>query len=508
MTNDLIKTWSNDYNDYLSDESRCTGTAESISFPASEIEVIEVIKAVRARGESVTIQGARTGIVAGAVPQGGHILNLSRMNHIGDIRTDDKSGERRLTVQPGASLSDIREAIAKKDLMFPPDPTETSASIGGMVACNASGAMTFHYGSTRNWISSLKIVLVDGSVLYLHRGENYARGRSFSLTTEDDRVISGLLPVYTPPDVKTAAGYWVRDNMDMIDLMIGMEGTLGVVTEIELRLIPKPKAIAGLTVFLPTEEAALTLVRVLRGEAIEGFDILPVHPVAIEFFNSDSLDLLRKMRSESTAFSSIPALKPHFHTAVYTEFHGESDEELEEAAMQAMEAISTLGGSDDDTWYATTTRELEPLKAFRHAIPEAANLLIGQRKKDYPELTKLGTDMSVTDEHLESALAMYNAGIAEEDLESVIFGHIGNNHLHVNILPRSQDEYDKGKSLYLSWAKEIVAMGGSVSAEHGIGKIKPPFLKMMYGEDAITGMRALKLLFDPDLALNPGNLFG
>jgi D-lactate dehydrogenase (cytochrome) len=147
------------------------------------------------------------------------------------------------------------------------------------------------------------------------------------------------------------------------------------------------------------------------------------------------------------------------------------------------------------------------LKTFRHAVPESVNMLIGERKKAIPELIKLGTDMSVPDDQLENVMAMYHEGLARAGLEYVIFGHIGNNHVHVNILPRSMEEYEQGKALYLDWAKQVVAMGGSVSAEHGIGKNKTEFLKVMYGEEGIQQMRSMKALFDPHSLLNPGNLF-
>lgn len=506
MSTSLI-SWTDEYQDYLRDESRRIGAADSISFPTSEAEVVAAMKEIRSRGGTITTQGARTGIVAGAVPQGGHILNLSRMNAIGEITREEATGERRLEVQPGAILTDLNKIVEGEGLLFPPDPTEDTASIGGMVACNASGAMTFFYGPTRNWIESLRVVLSDGDTIHLKRGENRATGRSFSLATESGRAIQGDLPAYQLPKVKSAAGYYAADDMDVLDLFIGMEGTLGVLTEVEIKLIPMPGAINGLTVFLPSEDAALKLVRILRGEAVEGFEPISTRPVGIEFFNSDALNLLRRMKSESSAFEKIPALKPHFHTAVYAEFHAETEDALEEAVMGLMETILALGGSDDDTWYATTEREIEPLKAFRHAIPEAVNLLIDQRKRDCPDLTKLGTDMSVPNERLEAAIAMYDSGLRESGLESVMFGHIGNNHVHVNILPHSMEEYERGKSLYLSWARQVVEWGGSISAEHGIGKIKVPFLALMYGEEGIAEMRALKMLFDPGMMLNLGNLF-
>jgi D-lactate dehydrogenase (cytochrome) len=115
--------------------------------------------------------------------------------------------------------------------------------------------------------------------------------------------------------------------------------------------------------------------------------------------------------------------------------------------------------------------------------------------------------MSVPDNELENVMRMYHEGLAQAGLEYVIFGHIGNNHVHVNILPRSMAEYAKGKALYLDWARQVVAMGGSVSAEHGIGKIKTEFLKLMVGDTGIAEMRKLKALFDSNGLLNPGNLF-
>jgi len=490
-----IISCTSDYDDYLSDESRRLGTADSISFPTTEAEVIEIIK--NTKGLPITVQGARTGIVAGAVPEGGLILNLSRMNAIGE------ASDSAITVQPGALLSDLRAAIEPAGLLFPPDPTETTASLGGMVACNASGAMSFRYGPTRNWVDSIRVVLADGDTLAIRRGDCMAQGRSFSLRTESGCVIEGTLPSYAMPGVKSAAGYYVTDDMDLIDLFIGSEGTLGVITEIGLKLTTRPEAIQSLTLFLPTEEAVIALVDIARhAEPVEA------RVVAIEFFNHDALDLLRNAKSTNPAFESIPTLKPHYHSALYLEYHADDAEQIEEAVMDLMETVMELGGSDDDTWFATTDREMEPIKAFRHATPEAVNLLIGERKRDCPELTKLGTDMSVPDDQLAAAIAMYDAGLAANGLESVMFGHIGDNHVHVNILPHDMDEYARGKELYLTWAREVVKMGGSVSAEHGIGKLKVPFLQMMYGEQAISEMRAVKKLFDPEARLERGVMFG
>lgn len=501
--NDFVRPFESSYEDYCRDESRRSGNMSAISFPEDEAGILKSLRWAVEHGKSVTVQGSRTGIVGGAVPAGGLAINLSRMNRIGEPEVD-ADGESSIIVAPGAILSDVRKVAEMRGLFFPPDPTETSASIGGMVACNASGAMTFHYGSTRHWARALRVVLPNGDAISIRRGEVHAKKRSFTLSTAGGATISGTLPSYVMPNVKSAAGYFCADDMDLIDLFIGMEGTLGIVSEVDLRLIRKPMCVYGITVFLPSEAAAMTLVRILRGGEENRLSVVPV---AIEFFNKDALQLLREMRSTNSAFEGIPTIVERFHSAVYAEFHGDDEEALDEMIMELSEIIIEVGGSEDDTWLATNEKELERLKQFRHATPEAVNLLIDQRRRGNPGITKLGTDMSVPDSCLQTVLEMYNGDLDRTGLESVIFGHIGNNHLHVNIIPRDLDEFAVGKTLYLDWARKVVQMGGSVSAEHGIGKIKTPFLEIMYGADAIAEMRNLRALFDPAGMLNPGDLF-
>ncbi len=467
--------------EYLRDESRRVGTAERIVFARTEEECRAVLRA----GRPVTIQGARTGIAGGAVPEGGVILNLSRMNQVGRVEGD------RLRVQPGALLSEIRQVAAAAGLFFPPDPTEASASIGGMLACNASGAMSYHYGPTRHWVGALRVLLPDGEVLRLERGQALD-GLAFSLTTEGGRALAGTLPALNMPAVKSAAGYFIRPGMDVLDLFIGMEGTLGIITEAELILRPAPPVRQALCAFFPEEAPALAFVRFLREQ---------LDPVAIELFGHRALQLLRDAELD------VPKPPVHAHTAIYVEFHGQGAEALEEPVMAAAGRMVDLGAREDDCWFADSPRELEIQKAFRHATPEAVNLLIDRRRRDCPALTKLGTDMSVPDAQLEAVMKLYRDDLAAAGLEYVIFGHIGNNHVHVNILPRSLEEMEQGKVLYGRWARAVVAMGGSVSAEHGIGKIKVALLETRFGPEGIAAMRAVKRLFDPAGLLNPGNLF-
>lgn len=475
-----------DHADYLSDESRRAGRAEKIVFPRSTAEVKDALQVAVEKGWAVTVQGGRTGITGGCVPDGGLILNLSRMNAIGGVDGDC------MTIQPGALLADIRTTVGgggDPAMFFPSDLTETTASIGGMVSNNASGARSFKYGPVRNWIQALEVVLANGETVRIQRGVHKASGLDFKLGSIEGR-LPDISHLRRCDSVKSAAGYFVKPDMDLVDLFIGAEGTLGVVTGVTIKLLPEPEQMNGLTAFFANENESIEFVRFLR----DAGSTIP--PTAIEFFDAQSLGLLRRMKAENDAFADLPVLNPDFHTAIYFEFDCDVPDAVIDRADEAIEC-----------WFAEGEHEIEALRNFRHAIPESVNMLIGERKKTTPDLTKLGTDMSVPDDRLEDVMRMYHEGLTEAGLEYVIFGHIGNNHVHINILPCSMEEYEKGKALYLEWAKQVVEWGGSVSAEHGIGKIKVEFLKLMYGDDGIKEMKRLKGLFDPENLLNRGNLF-
>jgi D-lactate dehydrogenase (cytochrome) len=168
MTNNsgIFKNVEQDYPDYISDESRHAGEADSISFPVTEQDLIEQLVFAGKSGIPVTVQGARTGIAGGAVPESGHIINLSRMKKIDTPYKRSEKDVYFVKTQPGALLSEIRDRVKQEtggSFFFPPDPTETSASIGGIVASNASGACSFRYGSTRNYVERLRIILLNGS---------------------------------------------------------------------------------------------------------------------------------------------------------------------------------------------------------------------------------------------------------------------------------------------------------------------------------------------------------
>ena len=526
-----IRPFTSEYDEYLKDESRSMGEAQTVSFPTDEEQVRAILRQLHEDATPVTVQGGRTGLAAGAVPHGGHVLNLSKMNRClgmrvqdADVAAENPAGQPAffVSVQPGVVLSQLRKDLEDKNVatagwdaqslaawerfcdapeqFFPTDPTETSATIGGIVACNASGARSFSYGPARPHVSALRVVLSDGDVLELRRGETFADGNRLDLVTESGRALAVELPSYTMPRAKNASGYYAAPGMDAIDLFIGSDGTLGVITQIELALLPVPAVTWGVSCFLPSEQAALDLT-VLARENLSC-------AAAIEYFDADALDILRVQKAQSTAFASLPAIADDARCCVYVELACGSEEEAYEALYRLGGLLTQVGGSEEATWVGRTALDREAQRFFRHAVPESVNMLIDERRKADPTITKLGSDMAVPDEHLHEVVAMYRRTLAEEGLQTAVWGHIGDNHLHVNVLPRDHEDYARGKALYQRWAQTVSDLGGAVSAEHGVGKLKRDFLRTMYGDEAIAQMARTKLQLDPKAQLGRGNLFG
>ncbi|OUO64532.1 FAD-binding oxidoreductase [Collinsella sp. An268] len=516
----LIRPFEAEYEDYVRDESRSRGHAESISFPTSEEEVREALRALAPEAVPVTVQGARTGLAAGAVPAGGHVMNLSRMNRYLGLRQDEE-GRFYLRVQPGVVLLDLRRHLAARDIpaagwddaslralealsaaplqMFPTDPTETSACLGGMAACNASGARSFRYGPMRGHVSALRLVLADGDVLALRRGEARARGRALALTTEGGRALAIDLPTYEMPACKNASGYYAADDMDALDLIIGSDGTLGIITEIELALMPAPAITWAVSCFLADERQVLDATCLLRRSL--------AHASALEYFDEAALRILRAQRAAGAAFASLVEPPAGARACLYVELACDTEDEAMEDLARVGAALEEVGASERSTWVARTDVDREALTFFRHAVPESVNMLIDERRRIDPSVTKLGSDMAVPDERLHDVVALYRTTLAEAGLEAAAWGHIGNNHLHVNVLPRDASDYAAGKRLFARWAREVAAMGGAVSAEHGVGKLKRDFLREMYGRRALVEMARVKQVFDPQGQLGRGNLF-
>ncbi|WP_409969543.1 FAD-binding oxidoreductase [Bengtsoniella intestinalis] len=519
---DCIHTVSTEYQEFLKDESRTVGVAETISFPTSHNQVVDIVHWCAQNSQSVTIQGARTGVAAGAVPFGGHVMNFSKLSRVLGCEVVDDGFA--FTVEPGLSLIELNKMIATKKFdttgwdedaiaafhgfldapaqFYPPDPTESTCSVGGMVSCNASGARSFRYGSIRGHLLGLRVVLSDGEVVTLRRGETMAQGRTLTLQCESGKTITLDLPTYQMPHTKNASGYYMADDMDAVDLFIGADGTLGVITEVTIVTTPLPREIWGVSCFFANEEQAVDFVERVR-EHPDNRQYL----AAVEYFDPFALAILRTQKQTGTAFKQLPEIPEHYNACVFCELHCDSPDTAQTALFALGDDMELAGGDSVNTWVARNEGDLHLLQFFRHAVPESVNMIIDARKKQEPIITKLGSDMSVPDSQLKAVFALYQTTLQAAGLEYAIWGHIGDNHLHVNILPRNADEFHKGKALFKLWAEKTTAMGGAVSAEHGVGKMKASFLEIMYGTKGIDQMRRLKSALDPENRLNQGNLF-
>jgi D-lactate dehydrogenase (cytochrome) len=519
-----------EYPDYLRDESRVTAPrADALLWPETEADVLAALALARERGWPVTVSAARTGIVAASVPlSGGMVLSLEKMSMLKELVHHPATDTWSLMVEPGALLCGIQEsadnnfyfytsrwparaqaAVAvlkerKLRLFYPPDPTEMSATIGGTVATNASGARTFKYGATRPFVRRLRVALADGTVLDIPRGAVLARDGVLTIPPElvavgEPRALRVPLPGYVMPATKHCAGYFAAPAMDLIDLFIGSEGTLGIITEVEIELRVRTKARLSVMAFFAGETQALDFVVALREAIAQGiFDV-----EALEYFGASALQLLRDRRTPSD--KTIPEIPPA-EAAIFAEF-AISDDAME-AAMELLEQYLICHGSSTDTaWAGMDDAEIQKMKLVRHAVPETINQTIGERKRTLPALHKIATDLAVPDQQLHAIMQFYHEQLDHAGLQYAIFGHIGNNHLHVNILPCDEAELTRAKDLYRAFAEKAIALNGTVAAEHGIGKLKCEFLRSMFGDEGIAQMRAVKAALDPTGMLNPGTLF-
>ncbi|MFW6182126.1 MAG: FAD-binding oxidoreductase, partial [Spirochaetota bacterium] len=368
-------------------------------------------------------------------------------------------------------------------------------TIGGTVATNASGARTFFYGPTREYVTGLEAVLPTGELLRLRRGDIREREGRFTVRREQGSPLVVPAPTYRMPRTKHAAGFYSAPGMDLIDLFIGSEGVLGIVTQVTVRLVQAPPAVMGAVAFFRDETRCLSFVKRAREE--------PARPLALEYFDRASLELLRGAREREGSSSEIPEV-PDSGGAVYFEFVYDGEQELRERVERWSEAAGD--GQAADPWGALTRRDIDRLKAFRHTLPETVNQIIAGRKRDDHRIHKVGTDMAVPHDRLEEMVACYRDALSAEGLEHVLFGHVGDSHLHVNMLPSSFEELQKARELYRLFARTAVSLGGTVSAEHGIGRIKKEYLPILYDREALGQMRRIKEALDPEGLLNPGVL--
>lgn len=471
------------------------GHAVRVVFPENAQEVADVLAEATRERVAVAVAGAGTGIVGGRVPFGGIVLATDRLNTISKIVREAEGGY--AVAGAGVVLADFQRAVAERGLVYPPDPTEWSCYLGGSVATNASGARTFKYGPTRNYIRRLKIALATGDVLDLRRGEIHAdaKGR-ISIPLAGGSSISARLPSYQMPQTrKHASGYYIAPGMDALDLFIGSEGTLGVITEIETQLLPQPENVLSGVVFFDKEENLLAFVREARAASLQTRERGTADEVdarALEYFDDESLRFLHQKY----------ALIPQW-TAGAVFFEQETTHETEETLMTKWLALLERHQALlDDSWFATDEPDRRRIREFRHDLPVLVNEWLSRHHQ-----RKVSTDMAVPDDAFPTMLRFYKETLAASRLQYVIFGHIGDNHVHVNIMPRDDEEAAHAREIYLQFVQRAVSTGGTISAEHGIGKLKRDYLRLLYNEEHLREMAALKKAFDPACILGRGNIF-
>jgi D-lactate dehydrogenase (cytochrome) len=485
-----VKTSIDEIQAYLTDASNMSGGHTSkLLIPETVEEVADILRDANQTNIPITISGARTGTVGGAVPFGGAVLSLEKLNTISIDRE-----ARRATAGAGGVLNDLQKAAESEGLFYPPDPTEWSCQIGGTVATNASGARSFKYGSTRDYVRRIKVVLPDGTILDILRGERFLGENGMELS---GKTIAAQPLTYARPHVrKNVSGYFNAYPLDIIDIFIGSEGTLGVIAEVELELLEKPSGVFGGIVFFNEDSDLLRFVQAVRDASFAGrtgkTDKPGVDASVLEYFDERSLQFI------SDKFPETPDDKAG---AIF--FEQETDPQNEDAIFSLWnELLERVGADIENSWFATEPQDREKMRKFRHALPVAVN----ERIAKYG-LRKVGTDMAVPDENFGNFLSFYKQILGDSGIDYVIFGHIGDCHLHANLLPKADAEADKAKHIYGRCVAQAIMLGGTVSAEHGIGKLKRKYLAAMMGERYLNEMADLKRVLDPNGILGRGNMF-
>ena len=484
--------------DFLHDESKLSARrVESLAVPDSVGELRRVLRWHAERGHAVAVSATRTGVTGGGVPgEGAHLVSLSALR--GVLHVDAEGEPPTATVLAGTWLSELSEWLAANHpgLEFPVDPTERSASLGGMVATNAGGARSYRFGSTREWVEGITVELASGRTLRLRRGVHRASGRVVTLR-DGDQLRTLDIDAIPKPATKNAIGYGFATGGDVLDLFVGAEGTLGVVSEVTVRLLRQVESRMGFLQFFDAAQTAFAFVDALRNDA-------SLAVTAVEFLDARSHQLARE--SGKPAVDRVLGVAGDAACSVFAEIGYVDDEGLATVVERLDAMVAAVGGDLASSLAGVTEDSLRDIRVFRHAVPEQANAVIAQRRQTHPALHKIATDMAVTDRDLPWVHELYRSRLSEAGLDFAIFGHVGDNHFHVNILPRDDGELQRARELYLSIAREVVSRGGSVSAEHGIGRLKKHFLAVQYDAATLDAFRAVKRWADPAWRLNPGVL--
>jgi FAD/FMN-containing dehydrogenase len=440
---------------YEADASGLHLLPDLVARPESVDDVVELVRKAVSESISITCAGAQTSTTGASITDTGMLLSLRSLDRIS--APDEKT--RTIKVGPGALVGEIKRTAAAAGLLFAPDPTsEEESTIGGAIACNASGARTFKYGATRRHVRALKVVMASGELLEFRRSDLE----------------------------KNTVGYAFAH--DPIDWFIGSEGTLGIVVEAELSLLPLPRHVIGLAVLFRAEREALDFVIATRESST-------VSARCIEYFDERAIEIAASTASAGTIPVDAGAM-------VYVE--EEIDDDLDLTLGRWLELIEAIAADFEPLVFDGEAR-LREARKLRHSIPTTMN----ERGNKYRSSggRKVSTDWAVPYRKLPEAIQTARALVKGLGIEEpVIYGHAGNGHPHQNFVARDARELTTIEGVVEETLKRVLALKGTVAAEHGIGKIKRRWLPLQMNALQISMMTAVKRELDPNGILAPGNI--
>lgn len=517
---------------YLTDASRYPGGfTAAVYLPRAEGEVAWVL-----RNEAHVLPiGAQSSLTGGATPRGEALLSLARMDRIASLEPG------RARCEAGVPLVSLQEALTAKDAWYPPVPTYTGALVGGVVSTNAAGAATWKYGSTRDWVLGLTVVLASGDVLELRRGEVTAGplgqeraggeggdggGQGFEVELTSGQVLRVPVPGYAMPDVaKRSAGYHAAPGMDLIDLFVGSEGTLGVITEVELKTLGAPPQVLMVLVPFLRESAAIGFCGELReasrvtwrAKDPRGLDVRSVESMdrrSLELLRDDGEDkkhgVLLPTDAEAALLIQLEVPDDVDAGEAFALF-GESGRQPDTSVTRLLRLLQTRGVLDDvEVALPGDERRERQLFALREAVPMCVNHRVQAAQRDVdPGIHKVAADMIVPFARLEEMMRTYRHVFERRHLDHAIWGHVSDGNVHPNVIPRTLQDVTSGKEAILELGREVARLGGCPLAEHGTGRnpVKQTLLHQLYGDAGIEAMRRTRRALDPEGRLAPGVLF-
>lgn len=479
---------------FAADSSHLSGSAQAVCRPVSPRECAVVLLACAQTAIPVTLSGGRSNLTGSATPAGGVVLSTVRLlsaDGCGGASVMIDSVARTVRGAVGMILEDLRRTVRHETqgrLTYPVDPTSRAdATVGGTLACNASGFIPGPAGATRDWVRALDLVLPDGTRIRAERGQYISRGGRFVVQTAAGQR-AWPVPTYPRPAIKNAGGPFSSPDgvVDWVDLIVGSEGLFGVITGCTLGLRESPVHELNLFFSLPDEAAALACLNAVRGHLGGDLSVLG----AFEYFG---VNCVQHMLHREVLFNG------NDQTGIYLQvpLYGRSPDDAAEAWMQVLVGC---GVREESVMLLDTERSWTVFMESRHSLPAHA-LEVAQQRGTFTIMT----DTVVPYDRFASFLAFTHALLKAAGMDYVAFGHLGDCHLHFTLLP-FREQIDRGVALYDAIVAKSAELGGVYSGEHGTGKRKRQDFLRCYGPAAAAEVRHCKAAVDPAGILNRGNV--